>query len=108
MFSAQTYSSLNVTVFGKDNSSADVSISTLGISFASGHIVGEDYGSVTGYIMDGHFYGTVYLKDSVHYLGIIIKRYSQIKNATFILSLNIECFKTILGFLVFEKFNKVL
>ena len=57
-----------MTVFGKDNSSNDISISTLNIFFASGHILGEDYGSVSGYVLDNNFYGTVFLKDSVHYL----------------------------------------
>jgi hypothetical protein len=30
-----------VTVFGKDNSSQDVSITTMDIPFAAGHIIGE-------------------------------------------------------------------
>ncbi len=29
---------------------------------------GEDFTSVTGFLMDDHFYGTVYMRDTVHYL----------------------------------------
>ncbi len=29
---------------------------------------GEDFTSVTGFLIDDHFYGTVYMRDTVHYL----------------------------------------
>jgi len=29
---------------------------------------GEDFTSVSGFLMDDHFYGTVYMRDTVHYL----------------------------------------
>ena len=44
----QTYPSLNVTVFDRDNSSTDISITTLDLYFAAGHIIGENFGSVSG------------------------------------------------------------
>lgn len=62
------YESLNVTVFATDNSSQDISLSSLKLHLASGYILEEAFASVDGYILDGHFYGTVYLKDTVHYL----------------------------------------
>ena len=29
---------------------------------------GEDFTSASGFLMDEHFYGTVYMRDAVHYL----------------------------------------
>ena len=36
--------------------------------YASGFVVGEDFTSVSGFLMEDNFYGTVYMRDTVHYL----------------------------------------
>lgn len=59
---------LNVTVFNKDNSSQEIPLNSLDIQLAEGYILEETFASVNGFILDGHFYGTVFLKDAVHFL----------------------------------------
>ena len=53
---------LNVTIFRRDNVSEDVSLSSLDLPLASGYVLEEEFGSVSGFILDGHFYGTVFVK----------------------------------------------
>ena len=59
---------LNVTVFKHDNNSLDVSLSALDLHLVSGYVLEESFASASGFILDGHFYGTVFLKDAVHFL----------------------------------------
>lgn len=62
------FSLLNVTVFSRDNNSQDISLSSLDLNLATGYVLEETFASVSGFILDGHFYGTVFLKDAVHFL----------------------------------------
>ncbi len=59
-----------MTIFGARNSSEDLAIAALSpaLRYATGFVAGEDFTSVTGFLMDDHFYGTVYMRDTVHYL----------------------------------------
>ena len=59
---------VNVTIFTHDNVSQDVSLSSLDLPLAWGYVLEEEFASVSGFILDGHFYGTVFLKDAVHFL----------------------------------------
>ena len=59
---------MNVTLFGANNSSRDIPIQSLNLHYVSGFVIGEKFSSVSGFLMDQHFYGTVYMKDAVHYL----------------------------------------
>ena len=59
---------LNVTVFRHDNNSEDLSLASLNLHLATGYILEETFASVSGFILDGHFYGTLFLKDAVHFL----------------------------------------
>ena len=59
---------LNVTVFSHDNNSEDLSLASLDLHLASGYVLEEAFASVSGFILDGHFYGTLFLKDAVHFL----------------------------------------
>lgn len=65
---SEKFDRLNVTVFSKDNVSMEISLSSLDLHLASGYVLEEDYGTASGFILDGHFYGTVFLKDAVHFL----------------------------------------
>ncbi len=62
------YGLLNVTVFNRDNNSQDISLASLNLHLASGYVLEETFASVSGFILDGHFYGSVFLKDAVHFL----------------------------------------
>ena len=59
---------LNVTVFSHDNNSQDLSLASLDLHLASGYVLEEAFASVSGFILDGHFYGTLFLKDAVQFL----------------------------------------
>lgn len=61
-------SNLNVTVYGAGNETKSLAISEMDIHFVAGHVVDESFTSVSGFLLDDHFYGTVYMRDSVHYL----------------------------------------
>ena len=58
---------LNVTVFSHDNNSQDLSLASLDLHLASGYVLEEAFASVSGFILDGHFYSTLFLKDAVHF-----------------------------------------
>ncbi len=67
---SRTWTELNVTVFGAKNKSEDVGISKLKLQYVTGHVLGEDFTSASGFLIDQHFYGTVYMRDTVHYLEV--------------------------------------
>ena len=60
---------LNVTVFSHDNNSQDLSLASLDLHLASGYVLEEAFASVSGFILDGHFYGTLFLKDAALYIS---------------------------------------
>ena len=53
---------LNVTVFSRDNNSQEIPLTSLDLHLASGYVLEENFASVSGFILEGHFYGTVFLK----------------------------------------------
>ena len=57
-----------MTVFNHDNNSQEVSLTSLDLHLVTGYILEETFASTSGFILDGHFYGTVFLKDAVHFL----------------------------------------
>lgn len=63
-----SWSSLRITVFGLSNTSTEVPVSSMDLKYASGYVVGENFTTVSGFLMDDHFYGTIYMPDRVHYL----------------------------------------
>jgi len=80
---SKSWQNLNVTIFGERNSSEDISVDTLNLNYATGFVLSthrslnyppiirdleEDFTSVSGFLMEDHFYGTVYMRDTVHYL----------------------------------------
>ena len=66
---AETWPTMNVTVFGTGNESNDIPIGEFkGLAYATGFVIGEPFTAASGFLMDDHFYGTVYMRDSVHYL----------------------------------------
>ncbi|XP_071750230.1 uncharacterized protein [Lepeophtheirus salmonis] len=62
------YSKINVTVFSSGNETMDIPLHSFDLKFATGFVKGEPFTSVSGFIMDNHFYGTVIMRDTVHYL----------------------------------------
>eukprot|EP00095_Tigriopus_kingsejongensis_P006228 maker-scaffold301_size216225-snap-gene-0.16 protein:Tk06228 transcript:maker-scaffold301_size216225-snap-gene-0.16-mRNA-1 annotation:"uronate isomerase" len=54
----RTWNTMNVTVFGSSNASQDIPIRNLDLQLATGFVLGEDFTSVSGFLMDDHFYGT--------------------------------------------------
>lgn len=71
---SEKFERLNVTIFNKDNVSAEISLSSLDLRLASGYVLEEDFATASGFILDGHFYGTVFLKDAVHFLEPLGKK----------------------------------
>ena len=53
---------LNVTVFSHDNNSLEIPLTSLDLRMVSGYVLEETFASVSGFILEGHFYGTVFLK----------------------------------------------
>ena len=39
-----------------------------GLYYASGYVIGEDFTSASGFLIDDNFFGTVYMREAVHYL----------------------------------------
>ena len=66
---SKSWSGLNITVFGSGNDTRDVRADDLGpLKYAVGFVKEQQFTSVSGFLMDDHFYGTVYMRDAVHYL----------------------------------------
>ena len=63
-----TYHRINISVFQNSNRSEDFSIDKLKLHFAVGHVIEETFASVSGYVLEESFYGTIYLKDVIHFL----------------------------------------
>lgn len=63
-----SYNKLNVSVFQATNQSEDFFIDKLQLHFAIGHVIEEPFASVSGYVLEGSFYGTVYMNDTIHFL----------------------------------------
>ncbi len=61
---------LNVTVFSASNASEEIPVTSMeeALYYASGYVVGERFTSVSGFLLNDRFYGTIYMTDSLHYL----------------------------------------
>ena len=63
-----TYTKLNVSVFDASNASENFNIDELKLKLVVGHVLGEPFSSLSGYVMNNSFFGSVYVKDNVHFL----------------------------------------
>ncbi|XP_059096532.1 disintegrin and metalloproteinase domain-containing protein 10-like isoform X2 [Tigriopus californicus] len=67
-FLRHAWARLNISIFGTNNVSNDVSIDQLNLQFAIGYVLGETFSSISGFVINRNFYGTIYMKDAIHYL----------------------------------------
>lgn len=67
-FLKRAWESLNISIFGAANVSEEIPIGQFNLQFALGYVLGETFSSISGFIIGQNFYGTVYMKDAIHYL----------------------------------------
>merc|ERR1719153_417626 len=64
----RNYENLTITVYGPNTTRTKIQLSSLQLEFGVGWVIGEVFSSVSGYILDNIFYGSIFINNEIYYV----------------------------------------
>jgi len=64
----RNYDNLTITVYGRNTSRTKIPLSSLQLEYVVGWVIGEVFSSVSGYILDNIFYGSIFINNEIYYV----------------------------------------
>jgi len=78
----RNYENLTITVYGVNTTRTRVSLKSLGLQYVVGWVIGEVYSSVSGYILDNIFYGSIFVNNDIYYVDPLRKSFTADNQAS--------------------------
>merc|ERR1719402_1474114 len=69
----RNYDNLTITVYGENTTRTRISLSSLQLEYVVGWVIGEIFSSVSGYILDNIFYGSIFVNNEIYYVDPLKK-----------------------------------
>jgi hypothetical protein len=67
----ENYSTINITLYEEGRKHRIIKLSSLNLTYMMGHVIGEPFSAVNGFILDDKFYGSVHVDEHIFYVDPI-------------------------------------
>jgi len=64
----RNYDNLTVTVYGPNTTRTRIELKSLRLEYVVGWVIGEVFSSVSGFILDSNFYGSIFVNHDIYYV----------------------------------------